>query len=78
MSNDWISDLISRQESETRKFRRSKKIKKFCNWVENATAPSTCAGMVSEEGTIYCSYHAALWRHMMTESQIKRKPKVDI
>ncbi len=90
--DDWIAKPLTQTGADTRRFRKAQRIKKFCQWVENATAPRVCAGLVGNEGTIYCPYHSGLWLEMSRDAEkrdmmrqldglpsrlYKRKPEVE-
>ena len=73
--DSWLEQLLAGARQQTSNWRYSQKTKKICQWVENATLPQGCAGIVLREGTIYCPYHTQMWELIMMES--KRKPEVD-
>jgi len=73
---DWIKALINGAEEDCDTINRARKKLKFCQWVENATAPRGCSGIVMREGTIYCPYHADIWEDMLM-LHAERKPRVE-
>jgi len=76
---DWAKQLRDHIQEESNKWRYSQQSKKLCQWVENATVPLACCGIVAVRGTIYCPYHARLWKKMLEEVPMreKRKPSAD-
>lgn len=73
MTDDWVKDLLDSQHTTTSRWRSGQRKRKKCQWVENATGPIVCSGIVSEEGTEYCPYHSRLWEERYTNLAVELK-----